>query len=247
MSAVQALDALMIRDFRTAYGKTPLALLWAVAEPVIGIFLLTVVFSQISSVPPMGSSYALFYATGYLPFLAVTGVLARTMSAPAHGRSILTHASVTMVDVIGSRALLQSLVTASIAALVYAGVWIFEAPAERPDLAILVAATLLCCVLGACVGLLNAGLTTVFPPWARVWGVIMRPLFLISGVFYPFAIMPPALQDVLWWNPILHLVGLTRYSVYQGYEGGYVSVLFVCAVSLVSAVAGLALLFTKKD
>lgn len=243
---MRAVNALLARDFKTAYGRSPLGVIWAIAEPVIGIVLLTAVFSQISSVPPMGTSYPVFYATGYLPFLLFTSVQARVMSAPKQARQLLSHASVNVVDVIGSRALLQSIIMALVTAIVYAGVWALCEPQESPSLGMLSIACLLGCALGTGIGVLNAGVAASFPPWERAWGVVTRPLFLISGVFYPFSVMPASLQNVLWWNPILHLVGMNRDAVYAGYDASYVSAAYVIAVALGASCIGLALLLIAR-
>lgn len=243
---MRTLYALLVRDFNTAYGRSPLGVLWAIAEPVIGIVLLTAVFSQISSVPPMGTSYPVFYATGYLPFLLFTSVQARVMGAPKQSRQLLSHSSVSVIDVIASRALLQSIVMGAVTLIVYAGVWALCDPQETPDIGRLVIAGALGCALGAAIGVLNSGIASAFPPWEKAWGVITRPLFLISGVFYPFAVMPPSLQSALWWNPILHLVGMNREAVYAGYDASYVSAAYVLAVTLGAACLGLALLLTAR-
>lgn len=246
MRTPQVLHALLVRDFMTAYGRSPLGVLWAVAEPAIGIALLTIVFSQISSVPPMGSSYPLFYATGYLPFLLFTSIQARVMGAPRQGKSVLSHAPVTIADVLISRTLLQTLIMAAVLAIVYGGVWLIYAPPERMDFTLMAFAFLLTTALASGIGVLNAGIVEIFKPWGKVWGVAMRPLFLISGVFYAFAIMPPSLQNILWWNPVLHVVGMNREAVYQGYEGSYISPLYVGIVALITWIIGLSLLLNRK-
>lgn len=243
---MRTLNALLVRDFNTAYGRSPLGVAWAIAEPVIGIVLLTAVFSQISSVPPMGTSYPVFYATGYLPFLLFTSVQGRVMSAPKQSSQLLSHASLSVIDVIAARALLQSIVMGAVTLIVYAGVWVFCDPQETPDVGGLILAGAAACSLGVAIGVLNSGLASFFPPWEKAWGVITRPLFLISGVFYPFSAMPPSLQNALWWNPILHLVGANREAVYAGYDASYVSPTYVMAVVMGSACVGLALLLTAR-
>lgn len=242
----QVFQALLIRDFMTAYGRTPLGVLWAVAEPVIGIALLTLVFSQISSVPPMGSSYPLFYATGYLPFLFFSSLQARVMNAVRQSKPVMSHAKVSFFDVILVRTVLQALIMTCVMVVVYGGIWAIYQPPERLEAGVMSLFLLLAVFVASGVGVLNSGLIAVFPPWEKVWAVMMRPLFLISGVFYPFAAMPPALQDVLWWNPVLHLVGMNRQAIYQGYEASYISPLFLLFVGLAAWTIG-TILMTRRN
>lgn len=243
---LHALRALLIKDFMSAYGKTPLGVLWAVAEPVIGICLLTVVFSQISHTAPMGSSYPLFYATGYLPYLFFTSVHGKVMTGMRQSSQMTAHPHITFVSVMLSKMILQTLIMSCVMVVVYGGVWAIYAPPEEMNVSVMALFIVLATFLASGIGMFNAGLVQIFPPWEKVWGIMMRPLFLISGVFYPYAAMPPNLQNILWWNPVLHLVGLNREAVYQGYEGGYISVGYVGGLALISMTLGVVMLRIKK-
>jgi capsular polysaccharide transport system permease protein len=82
---------------------------------------------------------------------------------------------------------------------------------------------------------------TDFPIWERAWWVLTRPLFMISGIFFTFDNLPPLGQDILWYNPLIHAVGLTRGGFYITYNDGYVSLLYVLTVSAVLALVGMLL------
>ena len=68
MRAFRAVGALILREMATTHGKSPGGFLWAIAEPVAAIALLSFAFSLIFVAPPLGRDFALFYATGFLPF-----------------------------------------------------------------------------------------------------------------------------------------------------------------------------------
>ena len=61
-------------------------------------------------------------------------------------------------------------------------------------------------------------------------------------MFFTFASLPTFAREVLWWNPLIHLVGLMRAGFYPIYDGSHVSVLYVLALSLGLIAAGLALM-----
>ena len=65
----RAIGALVLREMATTFGRSPGGWLWAVAEPVAVIALLSFAFSLAFRSPSLGTSFPLFYATGYLPFL----------------------------------------------------------------------------------------------------------------------------------------------------------------------------------
>ena len=110
------------------------------------------------------------------------------------------------------------------------------------DAAVVVQALALTALLGLGVGTMNCFLTMRFPVWERAWSILSRPLFLMSGVFFTYDMMPRAAQELLWWNPVLHLVGLMRRGVYGIYPADYVSTGYVAALSLGLLLLGLLLL-----
>ena len=100
----------------------------------------------------------------------------------------------------------------------------------------------LAALLALGVGTLNSYLTVRFPIWQRIWSIAMRPLFLLSCVFFLFDGIPQPFRDWLWYNPLIHLVGLMRRGFYASYDAPYVSEIYLLAVSLGTLVAGLLLL-----
>lgn len=75
-----------------------------------------------------------------------------------------------------------------------------------------------------------------------IWSIATRPLFLVSAIFYTFDDMPQAVQAVLWYNPLVHVIGLMREGFYPMYNPLYVSEIYVIIVSLLCLFFGLVLL-----
>ncbi len=76
---------------------------------------------------------------------------------------------------------------------------------------------------------MNCLLIGLLPLWQRIWSIAMRPMFLISGVFFTFESVPLPWRDLLWWNPLVHIVGLVRLGLYPGYDAAYVSPAYLLA------------------
>ena len=67
---------------------------------------------------------------------------------------------------------------------------------------------------------------------------LTRPLFLLSGIFYTYDSVPAAFQHVLWYNPLVHVVGMMRSGFYGVYRDDYVSVPYVMGIALGTFVIG---------
>ncbi len=106
---LRELHALIVRETITRYGKSSLGYAWAVLEPAAFIAFLTVLFSQIAHNPPVGRSFVLFYATGYVSFHwfhDISSVVSRSVHV---NRPLLSFPPITPLDTVLARFLLQAL------------------------------------------------------------------------------------------------------------------------------------------
>lgn len=241
-ASTRTIVALMLREMATTNGRSPGGYLWAVLQPVAGIALLTVLFSLALRNPPLGVSFPLFYASGIVPFLMYLGLSNRIAVAVLFSRPLLAYPSVTFIDAILARFLLNFLTEVMVAYLIFAGILMFfdtRAILDLPSIALSLGLT---GALALGVGTLNCYLFTRFPAWQQVWAILMRPMFLVSCVLMVYDSIPRFAREILWYNPIVHLVGLMRRGFYASYDAPYASPVYVLAVSGLCLLLGLILL-----
>ncbi len=229
---LRVLFALIVREMSGKFGRSWGGYLWAVAEPLGGIMLLALVFSLAVRDPPIGTSFAFFYATGIIPFFLFNAISRTVAGAVSANKGLLIYPAVTALDAIFAKFLLEMMTMGVVASVVFAGIILVEDVHInfRPESVVLSLA--MAGVLGLGVGTLNCLLFGFFPTWKNIWAVLTRPLFLISGVIFTFDLVPAAFQKILWFNPIVHTIGAMRAGFYGGYRADYVSTLYVFGVSL---------------
>lgn len=72
------------------------------------------------------------------------------------------------------------------------------------------------------------GIATVYiPEVKKVIGVITRPLFFISCIFFSLQDIPTEYWHWFTWNPLVHFVELSRYACYEQYGSKGVSLSFI--------------------
>ena len=101
--------ALMLREMATTYGKSPGGYLWAVLEPVAALAMFSLGFSIMFSAPPIGNSFPMFYATGFLPFTLFNNTANKIAGAITFSRALLAYPVVTFLDALIARFLLNVL------------------------------------------------------------------------------------------------------------------------------------------
>lgn len=234
--------ALVLREMSTRYGRTPGGYIWGVLEPLAAIIFLSLGFSLVLRTPSLGTSFLLFYATGYLPFNLYGALSSSIAAALKFSRPLLKYPAVTWLDAVLARFLLNSLTNILIAALLLTGILAFTGSRSTLDLPVIVLGFSLTMTLGLAVGVLNCVLMGLYPMWNMIWGIFTRPLFLASGVIYIYEDLPAMAQQVLWFNPLIHITGLTRTGFFSTYSPAYISVTYVLVLSLILLTMGLILL-----
>lgn len=234
--------ALMLREMATTYGRSPGGYIWAILEPAAGILLLTLVFSVAFRTPPLGVNFPIFYATGLVPFMLYMHVSSKMAAALLFSKPLLAYPTVTFVDALMARFLVNLMTQLLVAYVIYAFIMlVFETRTiiSLPDILLSFA---MVAVLSGGIGVMNCFLFVRVPVWQQVWSIVNRPLFIISGIFFTFETIPQPYRDYLWYNPLIHVVGVSRSGFYSSYQADYASPLFVFGLGLGLTLLGLILL-----
>lgn len=242
--SLRAIAALILREMATSYGRSPGGYLWAVLEPVAGITLLSLVFAAAFRAPPMGISFPMFYATGMLPFILFSDVQSKIALSLMYSKQLLAYPTVTFLDALIARFILNLMTQLMVSYLVLTGCILLFDTRVSPDLPVIITAFAMTALLALGIGTLNCFLFTRFSVMQRAWSILMRPMFIISGIFFLFETMPDPYQDYMWYNPLVHVIGLMRRGFYSNYDASYVSLPYVSGLSLVCLCLGL--LFLRR-
>lgn len=206
------------------------------------IIILSIGFSLLLRSPSLGNSFLLFYATGFLPFTLYQSISVMVSRAISFSRPLLFYPSVTWLDAILARFLLNTLTSAMVAYLLLTFILSITDSTVVLEMLPIVTAMALAALLGLGIGTLNCLLMGLFPTWEQIWSIVTRPLFLASGVIFIYEDMPRTAQNILWFNPLLHITGYMRQGFYSSYHPDYVSLPFVIGVSLICLTMGMLLL-----
>lgn len=241
-ASARVIVALILREMSTRYGKSPGGYAWAILEPLGAITILSFGFSLMLRSPSLGNSFLLFYASGYLPFnlyqtLSLT--LARSIS---FSRPLLMYPVVTWTDAILARLILNLLTGLLVAYILITAIMAITDTRTVLDIGPMIGSMALAALMGLGIGALNCALGGLYPTYDIIWSIATRPLFIISGILFVYEDLPRSVQQILWYNPLIHVTGKMRAGVFSNYDASYVSNTYVLVVSLVCLFLGLLLL-----
>ncbi len=236
--------ALMLREMTTRYGRSPGGYLWALLEPLGGVLILAIGFSLLVRNPPLGTSFMLFYATGLMPFELFQKISQTTAKSLRFSRPLLSYPAVSWIDAVLARFFLNALTGLTVSYILLTAILLTTDSHSVIDIWPIVTAMALAALFGLAVGCLNAVLIGFWPTWETIWSILTRPLFIISGVLLLLETLPREAQAILWWNPLIHIVGEMRTGFYPMYDANYASLIYVIMVSL--TVLTLALILLRR-
>ena len=231
--------ALILREMGSTYGRSLGGYFWAILQPIGMIGVLALAFSLIFRSPSLGTSFILFYSTGYLPFDIYNQMQGKISAALVYSRAMLAYPRVTWLDLFITRFLLNTITLLTVFCIVISAILLFVSTHTIITITPILQGLSMAVFLGFGVGLMNCLLGGLFPVWSILWGIVMRPMFMASGVLFIFEDMPRFVQQILWWNPVFHVTGLVRKGFYNTYTGSYISLEYGYGVALVLIAAGL--------
>jgi ABC-type polysaccharide/polyol phosphate export permease len=206
---IRSVGPLALADLRHRYAGSALGGLWAIAAPLVEVGAYAVVFGALlRPAGGTGSSYALFIASGLLPWASFREALETSASTLSDNRWI--RRSRVPLDLLVARSVLSSAVRAAAAlVLVVAAAMLTRVPGPLSLLGP-IAALALQLVASYGLGLTLAPLGTLYPDVRPALASALTLLTFASPILYQESILPPAVRTFVEWNPFTHLLRLYR-------------------------------------
>lgn len=231
-------NALIIRETRTRFGKRQLGYLWALIEPMIWVLSFQVIFNVMGRQPPYDMPVSAFILTGILPFSLLRNMTNRIISAVQSNRSMLFYPQVHILDLCIARMLLEGLTALGVLAALWGAYALAGDVMYIEDPLAVLVGLLQITLLGMGLGMLGLTLAQFTQTAGIVVSVLFRPLFFISGIFYPIEKLPYSVQEILLYNPLLHVIQAIRDGWSPTYESDVVDEAYVWGWCIITLTVG---------
>ena len=213
--------AFILRDTRTRFGRSRLGYFWAFFEPLTMILSLAIIFGLMDRGAPINVDIHLFFFTGIIPWMLFTKGVSMMSNVIESTTSLLTYPQVKAVDVIIARIILE-FSTLFIVSIIYLLCLYFWGIFDRIESILMsIVVLMLSILLGSGFGLVGGVIKLYLPGYSSFQALIMRVLFFVSGAFFVADTLPPVVRDILWYNPVLHLLEWERSAFFYGFESQF--------------------------
>ena len=210
----------MLRELKNNFGRSRLGYFWALAEPAAMVAILTALHAGVAGTgtPIYQENPIIFFVFGAVPYFLFSNALSQTQGVCASQKGLFNYRQIKPIDIMLARSAIDGLMM-SMVLLVFLFVWVWmgkSLPAIQP--LELVCALFSLFMLGISLGLVFEVIGTIFEDLRKIFSILTRPLFFISGAFFTMKMVPTGVLDVLYFNPVLHGVDLARDAVLPGYN-----------------------------
>jgi capsular polysaccharide transport system permease protein len=228
---IRVLRALLLRDTRARFGAGFFGYLVAIGIPFIHLVCLMILPLIVDQIAPIGTDYALFVATGVLPYILCLYPARMTMLCLADSASLLGFPIVKPLDVIAARAILEIAVALTVTVLFLLVLLVIGIEVVPHDHAEATAAILSTIYLGVSIGTISAILLRVARTWLFIQIGLLILMYVTSGTFFWSRSLPAEIRQIIWYNPLFHCVEWMRLSYYEGYGDELLSRHYLLGVS----------------
>jgi ABC-type polysaccharide/polyol phosphate export permease len=236
---LRVIGALLMREILTRYGRHNIGFLWLFVQPMIGVVMITLVWTVIRLRHFDNISIVAFAVTGFSSLMLWRPVAGRCMSAVNPNKSLLYHRQVTVLDFFLARIVLEdAAATMAFVFLVIIFALFAAMPLPLDPLQVFVGWAMLAW-FGFGLALLLGALAHRFPSVDKIWRPASYILWLCSGVMFPVDALPPRVIEIILWLPMVSGLEYLR----EGYFGPVITfhydMLYMTTANLVLTIAGL--------
>lgn len=234
--------AIVLREMSARVGGQWIGAIWTLFEPLAHTLILVSVISILRAPSMHGIEYPVFLATGLIPFFFFQKLVTRLLDGIDANRGLFAYRQVKPIDVLIGRGVVEALMNLIVYAvtllmLAWLGYNVIPGlPLEMLGVNLLIGA------FGLAFGVLTAVVSHERPRLRSLIRLTFFPLYLASGVIFMVDTLPREYVDALLWNPLLHLVELSRHSFIPAYQpADGVTAMYPLSWTLVCTALGLAL------
>jgi capsular polysaccharide transport system permease protein len=233
--------ALLMRELKTRFGASKLGYFWALAEPVAQTAIIAILITLIGRDSLSGVPVALFLISGIMPFKAFSKTVTQLSSGISANKALFAYRQVSPIDPIITRLIIEVSTFFIVYLIILSVMYWLGVDVWPQDLLALITASVLLMSLGLGIALCMNSAILYWQDADKLLGMIMTPMFFISGIFFCATMIPAKFWYLFTWNPIFHAIELSRTAFFESYQTPVGSWQYLSLCSLTFVVLGLML------
>lgn len=240
---IRVVTALTLREVRLRNSKFAFHQLFDLLEALFFIVGHWIIFTFLHRQLLIGDSLLVFITTGVLPVLYFRTISIRAAGGIEAAKTVVSIPGIEAIDYSLARVMVEILSYGLLFTAFFAGIYavgLSRLAIPQNPLAVLQSIALLT-VFSFGIGITNSFIIHIFPLYKMFWGIFSRIQIFTSAVFFIPEYMPPAIKNIIVWNPMMHFVALFRIGFYSTYPTHLFSMSYIATCAVCVLLVGLML------
>jgi capsular polysaccharide transport system permease protein len=234
--------ALFLREALARISSGRAAWFWLLAEPVFNVAYMLVIFTVIRVSTIGGIDTTIWLMVGMLAFFMFRRTATQVMNGISANQALFSYRQVKPVDTLLVRGVLEAFLMIIVTVILLSGAALFGHSVLPADPLAVLEAFLGLWLIGIGFGLVASVAAQLVPELGQLIGMIMMPLYMLSGVIFPISAVPQPYRDWLLLNPVAHGLEAARLGFAPYYHAvPELSIAYIYQFALVGIFLGLAL------
>ncbi len=210
--------ALILREAEGKLFASRVSWIWVMVEPAFHVAYLMVLYSVIRVRKVGELDTAVWVMVGLQAYFIFRKTADGVSNAANDNNALFAYRQVKPIDTLIARALLEATMNVLTWLLLIVLVEVWGHP-FKPDypLEMLVALAGMW-LFGFGYGMVVSALTSLVRELKLLLQIVLRPLYLVSGVIFPIASLSQPIRQVLMLNPVAHGVEMARMAISRSYN-----------------------------
>lgn len=228
---LRVIQALLMREVLTRFGRHNIGFLWLFVEPMMFTIGVTALWSLTRTVHGSNIPITAFALTGYSSVLLWRNMPGRCINALFPNLPLLYHRNVRIFDILIARLLLEFL-GATMSFMLLGVLFHLIGWMEWPeDLLEVIGGWFLLVWFGVALALLLGALSIRSDLVEKLWHPLSYLVFPLSGAAYMVDALPHDAQRYVLLLPMVHGVEIVREGFFGGYAHAHYDVVYVAAIA----------------
>jgi len=247
MTQSRVIRALMLRDMMARYGRDNIGFVWVVLEAMILTVGVMIVWSLGAGPRKDGIKIVEFVLTGYLPLTLWRHLTNPMVMVFRRSVPLLFHRSVSLLDIVLARILLEFIATSAAFLLVWGILNVSGVVADINSLSLLLAGWVSMAWLAGALGMILAVVTERLEASERFVQPFQYLMIPMSGAFALVDWLPDWAQPLMLLNPTVHCYEAIRAGFFGPSIVTHYSLYYVCIWAFALTFIGLMALRRVRD
>ncbi len=236
---MHVLHALILHDIKTRFFGSGIGYVITILWPTVHMAVVMIAFIFGGRQAPYGDSRLLYVATAVLPYICWNYITRFTMLGVTQNKFFLQYPIIRPLDIMFARIALEIISSFIITILLLTALLLLQVDIVPHHLDRAALGLISAVLLGIGFGIINGVICMIFPLWQVPYILIAIGCWFTAGVGLNPELLPPAIGDIIAYNPLLHSIEWIRSAYYDDFPTRLLSKSYVLSVAFGSFSIGL--------